>query len=70
MSAHLQIIERDGQPEYAVVPIETYRRLVELAEDMEAIRAYDRAMAEIDRGEDEVAPNDVAAWLQAGDLHR
>ncbi len=50
MTAQAQIIERDGQPEYAVVPIETYRRLVELAEDMEDIRAYDRAMAEIERG--------------------
>jgi hypothetical protein len=28
MNAQVQIIERDGQPEYAVVPIETYRRLL------------------------------------------
>jgi DNA-binding XRE family transcriptional regulator len=69
MSAQVQIIERDGEPEYAVVPIETYRRLVELAEDMEDIRAYDRAMAEIDRGEDEVVPGDVAARLLRGDVH-
>jgi DNA-binding XRE family transcriptional regulator len=69
MSAQVQIIERDGQPEYAVVPIETYRRLVELAEDMEDIRAYDRAMAEIDRGEDEVVPGAVAARLLRGDVH-
>ena len=51
MSEKVQIIERDGQPEYAVVPIETYRRLVERAEDAEDIQAFDRAMAEGGRGE-------------------
>jgi DNA-binding XRE family transcriptional regulator len=60
MNAQVQIIERDGQPEYAVVPIETYLRLLALAEDMEDIRAYDRAMAEVSRGEDEILPAEVA----------
>ena len=69
MNAQVQIIERDGQPEYAVVPIETYRRLLALAEDMEDIRAYDRAMAEIDRGEDEVLPTEVAERLLSGETH-
>jgi DNA-binding XRE family transcriptional regulator len=69
MNAQVQIIERDGQPEYAVVPIETYRRLLALAEDMEDIRAYDRAMAEIDRGEDEVLPAEVAERLLSGETH-
>jgi len=69
MNAQVQIIERDGQPEYAVVPIETYRRLLALAEDMEDIRAYDRAMAEIDRGEDEVLPAEVADRLLSGKTH-
>jgi DNA-binding XRE family transcriptional regulator len=69
MNAQVQIIERDGQPEYAVVPIETYRRLLALAEDMEDIRAYDRAMAEIDRGEDEVLPAEVAKRLLSGEAH-
>lgn len=67
MNAQVQIIERDGQPEYAVVPIETYRRLLALAEDMEDIRAYDRAMAEIDRGEDEILPAELAERLLSGD---
>ena len=67
MSAQVQIIERDGQPEYAVVPIETYRRLLALAEDMEDIRAYDRAMMEIDRGEDEILPAELAERLLSGD---
>ena len=69
MSEEVQIIERDGQPEYAVVPIETYRRLVERAEDAEDIQAFDRAMAEVARGEDEMVPQEVARRLLGGDEH-
>ena len=69
MSAQVQIIERDGQPEYAVVPIETYHRLLALAEDMEDIRAYDQAMAEIDRGEGEIVPADLAERLLSSETH-
>jgi DNA-binding XRE family transcriptional regulator len=69
MSEKVQIIERDGQPEYAVVPIETYRRLVERAEDAEDIQAFDRAMAEVGRGEDEVVPQEVAHRLLGGVEH-
>lgn len=69
MSAQVQIIERDGQPEYAVVPIETYHRLLALAEDMEDIRAYDQAMAEIDRGEDEIVPANLAERLLSAKTH-
>lgn len=29
----VQIIEKDGEPEYAVVPIEEYRRMVAALED-------------------------------------
>ncbi|MEF8794716.1 helix-turn-helix domain-containing protein [Thiohalorhabdus sp.] len=69
MTENVQIIERDGQPEYAVVPIEIYRRLVECAEDAEDIQAFDRAMAEVARGEDEVVPEEVARRLFGGEEH-
>ncbi len=36
--AQVQIIERDGRPEYAVVPFDDYKRLLALAEDAEEIR--------------------------------
>ena len=29
----MRIIEKDGEPEYAVVPIEEYRRMVDALED-------------------------------------
>ena len=63
MNTQVQIIERDGKPEYAVVPIDEYKKLLELAEDVEDVRAYDRAMGELDRGEDELIPGDVASRL-------
>ncbi|SEL64706.1 type II toxin-antitoxin system Phd/YefM family antitoxin [Ectothiorhodospira marina] len=53
MSFQAQIIERDGKPEYAVVPIDQYRRLLALAEDMEDVRAADEAMRELEEGRDE-----------------
>ena len=67
MNAQVQIIERDGEPEYAVVPIEIYRRLVAMAEDAEDIGSADRAMAELTAGEDELIPDEVVSRLLAGE---
>jgi DNA-binding XRE family transcriptional regulator len=69
MNTQVQIIERNGKPEYAVVPIDSYRKLLELAEDAEDIRAADRAMREVESGEDEVVPVEVARRLLSGDEH-
>ena len=30
---NVQIIEKDGRPEYAVLPFEDYRRLIDLLDD-------------------------------------
>ncbi|MEA1888554.1 MAG: helix-turn-helix domain-containing protein [Pseudomonadota bacterium] len=69
MNAQVQIIERNGKPEYAVVPIDRYRRLLELAENAEDIRAADHAMREIESGEDEVVPVEVTRLLLSSDVH-
>ncbi|MES9881372.1 MAG: helix-turn-helix transcriptional regulator [Sedimenticola sp.] len=65
--AQVQIIERDGRPEYAVVPFDDYKRLLALAEDAEEIWAYDKAMHELDHGEDELIPSGVVEQLLAGE---
>ena len=59
----VQVIEKDGLPEYAVVPIDLYYRLLELAEDAEDIRAADRELRGLAAGEDELVPAEVAHRL-------
>ena len=69
MNSQIQIIEKDGKPEYAVVPFKDYQRLLELAEDAEDIAAADAAKAELDRGEDELIPSEIARRLIDGREH-
>lgn len=59
MKENLQLIERDGKPEWAVLPYDEYLKLLEQAEMLEDIRDYDMAKAEIERGEDELIPAEV-----------
>jgi len=46
MSAKLQIIERDGEPEYAVIPYADFQEMSRLSEAMRDIQAYDGALAD------------------------
>ena len=43
--SRVQIIEHDGKPAFAVVPIDLWERIREDAEDAEDVAAYDRAIA-------------------------
>ena len=47
----VQIIEKDGEPEYAIVPIEKYRRMIAALEDATDSAAIKRAWAEDAAGE-------------------
>jgi DNA-binding XRE family transcriptional regulator len=69
MSAQVQIIEKNGQPEYAIVPIDDYHRLLALAEDAEDIRAANQARKEFEAGEDEFIPSEIADRLFEGEEH-
>lgn len=55
----VQFIEKDGRQEFAVLPADDYRALLEKAEMLDDLAAYDRARAELANGEDELVP----AWL-------
>ena len=44
----VQIIEHEGRPAYAVVPIDLWQRVREGIEDADAVAAYDRAVANDD----------------------
>ena len=64
-----QIIQKDGKAEFAVVPIEEYNRLLAMAEDFDDLVAYDKAIAELESGEDEAIPAEIVARLVAGNEH-
>ncbi|WP_273204777.1 helix-turn-helix domain-containing protein [Marinobacter subterrani] len=64
-----QIIEREGKPEYAVVPYSEYLELLALAEDARDVADAQAAMKELAAGDDETIPAEVAARLITGDEH-
>jgi DNA-binding XRE family transcriptional regulator len=56
MKEEIQIIERDGKPEWAILPYEEYLKLIEQAELLEDIRDFDEISAAIERGDEELIP--------------
>lgn len=67
MNPNVQLIEKDGKPEWAIIPYETYIRLVEEAEMLEDIRDYDMVKAAIERGEEELIPSEVVYAILDGE---
>ncbi len=67
MKENIQIIERDGKPEWAILPYEDYLKLLEEAEMLEDIRDYDAAKAELEKGEDELIPSEVVFAILDGE---
>lgn len=61
-----QIIEREGRPEYAVVPYDEYRELLRKAEELDEVTAFDHATRELVEGRDELVPAEVVDRLLAG----
>ena len=45
MTTQIQFIERDGQRQFAVIPIEVFNRLAAFAENAEDIALFDAAIA-------------------------
>ena len=63
---NVQIIEREGKPEWAVIPYGTYLRLTEDAEMLQDIRDYDEARKAIEDGE-ELIPSEVTYAILDGE---
>lgn len=61
----VQIIKKNGRPEWAVIPFEEYQRLVEEAEMLQDVRDYDEAKLAIANGE-ELIPSEVTYALLDG----
>lgn len=66
MKEEVQIIERDGKPEWAILPYEDYLHLIEQAELLEDIRDFDTISAAIERGDEELIPADVVNAILDG----
>lgn len=62
-----QIIEKNGQPEWAVVPYEEYQRLVAEAEMLQDVRDYDEVKLALANGEEELIPGEVTYALLDGE---
>jgi DNA-binding XRE family transcriptional regulator len=63
----IQIIEREGKPEWAVLPYEKYLEFLEQEELLEDIRDFERISAAIERGEEELIPAEVVNALIDGE---
>jgi len=67
MKEEIQIIERDGKPEWAVLPYEEYLQLLDQSELLEDIRDFDVINAAIDRREEELIPAEVIYAILDGE---
>jgi DNA-binding XRE family transcriptional regulator len=63
----VQILEADGKPAFAVLPIDEYRRLLDLAEDASDADALRRAAGRYASGKAETVPAEVVDRLLAGE---
>lgn len=63
----VQIIKRDGNPEWAVIPYKEYLRLVAEAEMLQDVRDYDTLVAAVDQGEEEIIPAKVVYAILDGE---
>lgn len=59
---NLQVILKEGKPEYAVIPYETFLRLLEDAEMLADVRDYDTTI-QIVAGGEELIPSEVVYAL-------
>jgi DNA-binding XRE family transcriptional regulator len=62
----VQCIQREGQPEFAVLPYEMYLLLVEDAEMLADVRDYDAAMQAVAQDEELIPAEVVYAILDGG----
>jgi DNA-binding XRE family transcriptional regulator len=62
----IEKITRRGK-EFAVIPVEDLQRLMDNAEMLADVRAYDAAKGRLDRGEDELIPLEITERRLAGE---
>ena len=66
MNETIQLIQRDGKPEWAILPYKVYLELVEQAEMLQDVRDYDVAKAAVESDKEELIPADVVFAILDG----
>ena len=64
---NVQVIKQGDQPEWAVVPYETYLQLVEKAEMLQDVQDYDSAKMALERGDEELIPSEIVYAILEGE---
>ncbi len=62
-----QVIRKNGDPEYAIVPWDEYESLLRKAEALDDVAAFDRAVHELQQSGDENVAADIVNRLVAGE---
>lgn len=63
---NVQIIEKDGKPEWAVIPFSEYEKIQEALEDAEDIRDIEKNLKAIQEGKEITIPGEVTFAILAG----
>ena len=64
---NVQIIKKNGNPEWAVIPYKEYLRLVAEAEMLQDVRDYDAALEAVEDGADELIPAKIVYAILDGE---
>ena len=62
----VQIIEKDGKPEWAVIPFSEYKKLQEALEDAEDIKDIEESVQAIQEGKEMTVPGEVTFAILDG----
>ena len=63
---NVQIIEKNGKPEWAVIPYNEYKKLQEALEDAEDIKEIDENLKAIHEGKESTIPGEVTFSILDG----
>jgi DNA-binding XRE family transcriptional regulator len=64
---NVQVIEREGRPEWAILPYEEFLQLLEQAEMLQDICNYDQIIKAVAEGKEETIPAELAYALIEGE---
>jgi DNA-binding XRE family transcriptional regulator len=63
---NIRIVQKNGEPEWVIIPYETYLQLVEEAELFQDLRDYDLVKSDLESGDEELIPSEVVYAILDG----